>query len=223
MRFFEDFTLISQNTQYKVRYKGETLLAISKKGLNFLLSDKIVNREEVEPKDIRIDFDRNSRVKALKLVKVYADAKRAYYPERNIKYELKVTDKDFQFFEKAVEIIERHKTTNTVYIEAQIQGLSFIDNGKGVFPKPSQLATNAAEDRILNYLEESDKSKLVEIAISNYDKDTPLSENKAFNAYSKKILEKTATYKEALFVQKLLKFKKRKPSKKVEEYVAGFN
>jgi len=216
MEFFEDFTLVKREKNYLVRYKGDPLLNISMKTLEMLLVDKITGFN----KSAKLDTSDNINVRALKLATVYGERKREFYFNKNIEFKIDMQDPNFKHLVQAINLIDRHAITYKIFLEAQIFGLKFINSGKGVFPKPSQLSTTGAEDRLLQYIEENEGSNSsMEIRLTKKDYDTPLSDNEIFNAYSDKIIKGIATLKEAKYVQKLLRVKKGKTAKKVEAYI----
>jgi hypothetical protein len=218
MRFFEDFSLTEKQTQYNVSYRGEKLLAVNKKGLLFAVEMLLGNKNK-EIKDLDINYAENTYVKAGKLMKIYAEAKQHFYHNKKIKVEYSSNSNEFKYLERAIELIERHGIGYAAFVEAQVQGLAYVAKGKGVFPKPNQLCTEQAEDRLLNYLRDNDPKKMQSEILTKDDYNIPLNENEKFVNYSKRIMEGTATLREAKFVQKLLGIRKRKTNKKVEAYI----
>jgi hypothetical protein len=217
MKFFEDFSVTEKSTQYSVKFKGETLLAVNKKGLQFALASLVAN--ENSSKDIDIDYENNNYVQAGKLVKIYGDAKKRFYSNKKLKVDYTSSSTEFKFFCQAVDIIHNNNVSYDVFIEAQVSGLAFVSKGKGVFPKPNQLCTAQAEDRLLNHIRDNNPDTIQAEIISREDYSVPLNENEKFLNYSKKVMEGTATLKEAKYVQKLYLIRKRKTSKKVDVYI----
>ena len=216
MKFFEDFSVTEKATQYSVKYRGENLLSVNKKGLQFALAN-LLNDEKKE--DIDIDYANNNYVQAGKLVKIYGDAKKAFYNNKKLKVDYTSSSPEFKFFCQAVDIIHNNNVSYDVFIDAQVSGLAFVSSGKGVFPKPNQLCTAQAEDRLLNHIRDNNPNTIKAEIISREDYSVPLNENEKFLNYSKKIMEGTATLKEARYVQKLYLIRKRKTSKRVDAYI----
>ena len=216
MDFFSDFALIKQKQQYSIKYKGHPFISVNMGTLEMFMLDK---KNDIKP-TIGVNAQDDIRLKAMKLISLYETRKKEFYFNKDVQFKLTTKDPDFKHFEKAVILLERHDSTYEQFLESQIHGLKFINNGQGTYPKPSQLSSNTAEDRLLQF-QLDNKKETIGIALSKKDIDTPLSENKMFTEYSRKIMEGIATLKEARYVQKLILLKKKKTIKKVEEYIEG--
>jgi hypothetical protein len=132
------------------------------------------------------------------------------------------SDPEFKHFILAIAIIKRHDVTYKKFIQAQIEGLSFADGGKGIFPKPSHLSTDGAESRLLEFLRDDEINggrKIIEVNISPKERATPLSENSKYKKFKKAVKDETADLQETLYVRELQVSWNNKPQKFVEKHL----
>ena len=224
MAFFDNFKLVRTKTGYAVKYKGETLARFNPKTFASIIKDhatKNLLKELTSMVEIT-DVDASLTVKAKQLEKLYTARRKKFYRNKNLKH---ITEKssDFKHFVKAIEIINSHKVSYKQFLDAQIKGLAFVNDGKGVFPKPSQLSSAGAEERLLNsmqeYESENNEEVIVRRKLTYSDKETPLMENPSFVAAFNKIRNGNATLKDAYFVYDCMLYRNGKVTKMVREYV----
>jgi len=141
--------------------------------------------------------------KARQLERAYTTRRRKYRGNRNIK-NISHKSNEFKNFIKAIQYIEAHGVNYKVFLDAQIDGLSFLNDGSGIFPSTSQLSTSKAEDRLLDYIsydtESNDPSTVKRLELSYSDKTTPLNENPTYQARYKDMKKGTAKLQHAYFV-----------------------
>lgn len=94
------------------------------------------------------------------------------------------------------------------FIKAQIAGLGFVNGGRGTFPNPSQLSTDNALTRLLQF-NSSTKKDEKEIKPEKYwyyddrlDGDVSLKNNTKYQEALKKIKDKTAPLNAVLYAKK---------------------
>lgn len=206
MEFFEYFKLIKTQTGYSVKYKNETLLRVNPIVMGGIIRD-YATQNFIQQISLLLDvkgINEDVKKRAKQLEKLYTNKRKQFYKNKNLKHITEKT-KDFMHFVKAIAIIDSMGVTYKQFLDAQIGGLAFVNNGNGVFPKPSQLQGANAEERMLQALkstgEENSISSVKRISMTYEDKNTPLMENPRFVAAFNKIEKtKNASLKEALFV-----------------------
>lgn len=221
MDFFENFKLVRKKDNFAVKYKNRTVVLLNKAVFKSILLDNITQGFKKELGLVEASLIKGSpnESKALQLEKTYTIARRKYFKNKKIRnYTPK--DKEFIFFVKAITIIQRHNSNNRAFIDAQVEGLSFAKT----FPKPNQLATMAAEERLVKYTHEgkvrNDVEHIERIKLSYDDKNTPLMENPRFVAAWKKLEADKATLQEAYFIEDcMISRKEGKVTKKVTDYI----
>ncbi len=231
MAFAKPLRIASRGRFLVLSYGSGVLAKISKASLQMLVAD--LNEDGVRlEKDARKPSKRiavvvkkpeptDREVRAGQLVRAYREAKRKHY-KRKVVQEISATDAVFKFFLKAIDIIDRHDVPYKTYLQAQVLGLKFLNNGRGKFPEPSMLATDGAETRLLEYLS-SDRSvtgEELEVAVSSEERNTPLSENSRYRAGRQKIKDRLATLHEALYVRTLQQLRRGEVDADVEKYIA---
>lgn len=135
--------------------------------------------------------------KAIQLSKRWAKQKKEFYKQKTVKVPSQ-TGKEFKHFLLAVDIINDNETTIKKYLKAQVQGLKFLNDGNGAFPKPNHLSTPGAETRLLDFNREIGLEK---IELTGEEKSTPLKYNRTYKKRYDKVKAKTASLLEALYVQ----------------------
>lgn len=162
---------ISKN-KVSLLYQGKAFLIMNREAFASLVSvsENIATEEDTEINGLIATYDRY---------------KSKFY-KRNVTKSITKSNKDYKYFREALAIIKRHGVESRTYIEAQMKGLEFANT----FPKPSQLSTTGAEERLLDYLRTVDVEGTQEQ--QEQDADT-------YKAYFKKIKDGTATIKEAKY------------------------
>jgi hypothetical protein len=155
-------------------------------GKTFLSIDRNMWKEFDDVDDIKEE----QIFKAERLVAIYNTRLVEHYKRPAPRIE--PNSKNFHHFVKALEIIERHEVSYKVFIDSQIEGLSFAK----VFPKPNQLVSENSETRLLDYLKKVDVGGTDE---SRADL------KKELKLLTKKIKEYDATMKEAKRLAKIEK------------------
>ena len=216
------------NAYLNVLYGGVSLVKVNKATLKVFLSDLgpgkkvLVTREKVTKKrKPRVVVNNETRINAKQLVRAYTETKRKFFHSKAVN-SVSTNSPDFKYFMEAVKIVNRHGVTYKKFLKAQIQGLSFISDGRGAFPKPSQLSTEAAEVRLLEYIRKHDETTVPVIKISNEERETHLMQNSKYLLSYDKIKDKTATQAEAVYVQELQQIRVGKVAKSVRKYLKRF-
>lgn len=118
--------------------------------------------------------------------------------------------KNIKHFQDALDIMKNAGTTDiSLFIKAQINGLKFVNDGKGTFPKPNQLATDNALTRLLEFNSvtgsDGDKQEKPEkywYFDEKIDGEVALSNNAKYQEAIEKIKNKTASINAALYAKK---------------------
>jgi hypothetical protein len=153
----------------------------------------VINRELLHSITSEADSDGGRDYEMEKFLEVYNNCKSQFY-KRRVTTTIKKNHKDYRCMKEALDIIKRHGVQFKEYIDAQIAGLSFA----GHFPKPSQLNTPNAEERLLDYLKSVDEHGTQE-EIEN--------DAKRYSVVVKKIKEHAATIGDAKFAARYEKKK----------------
>ena len=156
---------------------------------------KVIKKKTKKRRKVKEDSKRIK--KAIQLSKRWAKMKKEFYKQKVLKLPSQ-NGKDFKHFLLAVDIINENETTIKKFLKAQIEGLKFINEGNGAFPKPNHLSTSGAENRLLEYLR---VKELENVELTNEERGTPLQQNKLYKKRYEKVKGKTATLLEALYVQ----------------------
>ena len=135
--------------------------------------------------------------KAIQLSRLYAKRRKKFYKHSTLK-SYPTTGKDFKHFIDAVDIIIQNGTTIKIFLNAQIEGLKFAQDGNGIFPKENHLSSSGAENRLLDYIQSKD---LENIELTDEEKTKPLQQNELYKKRFTKVQKKTASLFEALYVQ----------------------
>lgn len=191
------------------RFNNELLAVVKKATLAKLLEGE---------KPVSSKTPRPTTKKTLEaFIKYYLQAKDKFY---NKKLPKNITEKssDYRFFKEGLKLARELEINPKQYIKAQIQGLAFVDNGRGQFPKPSQLVGDNAMNRALDYLRQTEV-KEDDIELQSFDTWKPLEENTKYQTMLKRITNQTATLSEAYYVKKLQQHWNSKASMEVEVYI----
>ena len=211
---------------YSIKYCGETLALVSIKTLSNITLDYISKdmKEMILKQSVRKLANTPIESKALQLEKVYTRERRKFHRNKKIKnYTTK--DKEFGNFIKAIEIIRRHEVTYDEFIRAQIKGLKFANNKRGVYPKTNHLCTMGAEERLLDYLQEirgvGNTEEVERIELKHFDKTTPLMENPQFVAKWEKLDQGKADLRDAYYIKDCMIARNGRVTKAVKDYIAN--
>jgi hypothetical protein len=220
----KDIQIIKKKKFYSLQYKGETLALIDKGKLASVIVNnlKVDLLDQVQQEAVRKLRNSPLETKAMQLEKVYTKHKRLFHKNKKIR-NYKPTDKEFKYFVKALEIVKRFECNNEDFIQSQIKGMAFINNYKGQFPKPNQLVTINAENRLLDYLQEkngtSAKGEVERIELRDSDRKTELMENPTFVSRWDKLEAGTATLREAYYLHDCMLARNGRVTNKVKKYI----
>ena len=172
---------------------------------------------------VRKKIDRKTEIRAVQFSKKYCLMGKKFYKQKILK-EIDSEHKDFKHFVLALPIIDAHKVTYEKYIKAQIEGLSFLNDKAGSFPRPCHLSTHSAELRLLDYIKQNGKGDEppVKVHISQYERELPISQNMTYFGYMDRIKEGIATLEEAVYVREIQRIRNNKitpTSKIVDRYI----
>ncbi len=225
---FSDFEIFEDDDKIKFRQKGKTVAYINKGLLSPLISSLDLDKpfpkksKVAEPTDDEPEAgDSEIEVKAYQMSKAYAKAKAKFFGAKITKF---VTPKqrDFQHFIEAAKLAGRHGATAATYIKAQIAGLDFLQQGKGIFPKPNHLATEQAETRLLEYMQAEKRETNPDTPITAEDRRLPLDDNRRYQTRLRMIDWGQADEADAKFVAALQKLHLGKVQKSVTRYLEQF-
>ena len=202
-------THTKKNGKLYFRLDNDLLAVVSCDVLSRLLDDKKKTKKE-KPKTTNGSVEN--------FIKEYLRAKDNFYKRKLPKNVLTKNSKLYHYFVDACKLANELGISGRDYIKAQIKGLSFIDSGRGQFPKPNQLIGENAMNRALDYVRESNVSE-DDIVLSNIDTWKPLEDNTKYQACLNKIADGKATLAEAYYVKKVQQHWKGKPSMEVEVYI----
>lgn len=226
MKFLENFNITKKSENYSIKYKDKTLALVSIGVLADIIVDhsKKAFLEKILASANTVRNNSNAEIKALQLEKLYTRLKKTKHRNKNIANITK-SSKEFKHFVKAVDIIKRHKVTNQEFLEAQIRGLQFLNDGRGQFPKPNHLSTHTAEDRLLDYLESKTtrtiKGSVERIKLTVNDRETQLMENDRFVAKWELFEDGKADLRDMYFIHDCMMARNGRVTKKVKEYILG--
>ena len=224
MGFFSDFTLIKNKRGYVVRYGGDPLMQIYSKSFVQVFKDyasqKFIN--DMVPLSTNERKDDVSKDVASKLEKYYTIRKRDYYGNKKIK-RIEHTSTDYAHFLKASQIVRNHEVSVKDFLDAQMAGLSFVNDGEGTFPKPAQLSSSGSEDRLVVYISDktSDKKPKEEkrLELTRYDRENELKSNPKFMDRYEKVKNNKATLQDAYFVHDCMIVRKDYATPMVNKYI----
>jgi hypothetical protein len=149
--------------------------------------------------------------RSIQLSHAYAKAKKDFFHARQVQV-IPATDPLFANFVYALRIIDCHKVSYEVFIEAQVAGLQFQDHSQ--FPVPGNLPTEAAETRLLKFLRGSEPEdeperyrRIAGVRLSERECEMSLTANEKYILATDRLLSDRATLKEAKYVRALQKLK----------------
>jgi hypothetical protein len=198
-----------KNGKLYFRFNNELLAVVKKTTLQkFLEGDTLVPKKRPQP---------TTKKTLESFIKYYLQMKDKFY---NKKLPKNITEKskDYKFFKDGLKLARELEMNPKQYIKAQIRGLSFVDNGRGQFPKPSQLVGDNAMNRALDYLRETSVNE-DEIELASWETYRALEDNTKYQTILKRIEKQTATLSEAYYVKKLQEHWNSKASMEVEVYI----
>lgn len=173
------------------------------------------------------EADADLAANALQLARCYSKLKKTFYHTAAVK-EILPGEKAFGYFLDAVRLLKQHKVNYRKFLKAQIHGLSWMNNGKGMFPRPSHLTGEGAETRLLEYLKDTvtdSHDDVVSVSISPEDRRTQLQDNRRYVALAHKVKDRIADLEETVYVRELqaIRLGKVKPwvESHLERLVAG--
>jgi len=188
------------NVQYNL-FQLETFLADLDRPSVIEISVKNPRKPSRKVASKRFMAIKELSIKTVQLSKAYATEKKAHFKRPGKIQRITSKDREFKHLKKAIPIIERHKVTYKKYIKAQVWGLKWTNDGKGQFPTPSMLGTEAAETRLMEFIKDGNSVQYK--LTSKKERETPLTDNHTYQAYAKKVKDQIATLDETLYVQEL--------------------
>ena len=217
------------STQLNVLYGGVSLVKISKTTLTVFLADLgpdskfSVTKEKVKNKrKPKVVVSEETVTCAKQLVRAYTESKRKFFHSKAVN-SVSVNSPEFKYFVEAVAIVKRHGVSYKKFLKAQVAGLGFIGNGKGIFPRPAQLCNESAETRLLEYLREHEgKGAAPVIKLTREECETRLMQNSKYLLAYDKVKDNTATHTEAMYVRELQRERKGEVAKIVKRYLKRF-
>jgi len=185
-KFKDKLIYVSDNDYYKAYHLKKLMVIVNKK-----LIVKFLNKYFCENDD--------DKIKTKQFIKFYLKeykkvTKRKYLPdyETNPKY--------FDYFYKAVELINKHNVTFKIFIDSQVDGMKFIKQ-RNFFPKPYNLCTNESELRLLDFLDRSTNVKDDFVPEKSFSlQDIKLETNKKYKKYLELVRKKEADYEQTNYV-----------------------
>ncbi len=226
MGFFDEFKLVKKKSGVVVKYKTATLMTINPKTFQDLIYDHLSKKmiEEISSRITPSSTSRKTNSLAIKLLAAYNSMRKEYYKNPRLK-NFVVKSKEYKYFVQASEFLSTHNVTPESFLNAQVEGLSFVNNGAGTFPKPNQLATLEAEERLMkSTFAESTKKDIANVKrleLNRSDRDTPLMENSRFVSRYNKVKNKTANLQDTYFVYDCMLERKGNVTSTVNDYLEG--
>lgn len=214
--------LTKSSKNINLEYRGILIGSLSKEGLRALLSEEEIKPKKVKKKNNsqRDQKKKELIAKARQLGLVYRKLHAKHY-RRKIEPNTAFTEKELNHLCAAVKIMRRVGCSSyKQFINAQIEGLKFVNGGKGVFPLAAHLSTFAAETRMLENMNavKNEQGDVVKVSITDQDKRAPLMENMRYLTKRERIKDGTASREDAVFVCELQLIKKGK----VDQYILDF-
>ena len=224
MAFFDNFKLVKQKSGIVVKYKTSTFITIKPAILTDVVLDHLPKKviQEAASRIVPSSKMTKNNTLAVKLMVAYNRKRKDFYKRPRLK-DFTSKSKEFKYFVQAAELLKIHRVLPDAFIEAQVKGLSFVNNGEGVFPKPQQLATTEAEERLLRETHTESKKNNPEdvqrLDLKPSDRETELMQNPRFVSRYEKMKDKSATLQDAYFVQDCMLERKGRVTQFVSEYI----
>lgn len=192
-------------------------------GIKVEVQETKVKKEVVKKKKVKrkkIEVSAIVEKKACKLAKQYISQKRKFYKrgKNSFKPIERKSDQFKNHFVPAAQMIIEHGVKIKTFLNAQVDGLNFVNDGIGTFPKPNQLSTDSAESRLMEYIRKQNFDD-VHVELSEKDKNTVLQDNRLYCARYKKFNEDKATLKEALYIRECQLCRLDEVEEKIEIYL----
>lgn len=176
--------------------------------------------------------DRELCVRANQLGNMYRKEKlRFLRPQRNsaklaVEVKRPFSTAELDALKKAVCIMHMHGVTNyQQFIKSQVVGLRFVNDGKGIFPAITQLCTDAAETRLLNYLQSvlDENGDVVEVEVTDEEKKIPLNSNIKYLSARDRIKTGEASREDCVYVMQLQGARRGRVESYVTDYLKKLN
>ena len=172
--------------------------------------DKKSATKKTKKKKAKTEFSDDPEILAVNLSKAYNKAKKKYHKNKNIVL-ITPNQPAFEHFRKAVSnILLPHNIKNlSRFIKCQIDGLGFVDGGRGKFPMPNQIHGPGAENRYLEfYNKQSKHSKQADlldskVRLTKEEEETPLSDNTRYQHRTILVKDGYSSDIETIYVAKL--------------------
>ena len=200
----KDFHLVFTKTRVALFYKKKFICQGSMRGvIPPSLPKKVVKKKA-------------DKSKPLQFLKFYNKQRKLFYRNNKMK-DYTATDKNFKHIIGAVEIMNNHDAKFKLFMKAQIEGLKFVGEGKGIFPKINQLDTIQAEERLLKYIDESPNR--FNFIVEDWEKDLSLTQNEKFKEAHDMVLAEVADLETARYVRKLMMLRLKKVDPEIITYI----
>ena len=205
MALFSDLKLKrDKQRNLRVTFRDKPLLVIYTTTVFEIIKVYATNAflDKVSKLSRRVDDVDLDAVKIEKMNAVYTAQKREFYKRKNLKPIAKNT-RDYDYIIRAHKMCEAYECTPIDFVRAQVDGLSFVGDGVGVFPTPSMLVNATAEQRILAYLKQdvdNNSVDFVRIELKHFDRTTPVKENEKWVQFYEKMKDNDATLREITYV-----------------------
>lgn len=238
----EDLKFSRSQGKIHLKYKGKQLAVVAETVLFQLLLDAAPSsflKDLATITGVEATPEVNSKA-VIKLATVYsyerlvglnknptsmADAKVIELTNKLLSDKKTVSD-----FKKALLIMRDAQIRDcSVFIKAQIEGLKFVNDGKGTFPKPSQLTTANALNRVFDFVassnpvtseNKSERPKQYWYFNKETDGSLGLQQNEKYKEVLSKIESETATIDECIYAQKCFSSRRNGQSyPKIDNYV----
>jgi len=221
---FKDLKLVSKKETFVINYKSSTFISVRKKTLAHFFKDVAtksffnkfleMKKEQVVPSEVDME--------AHQLLNYYNAQKKIFYKGMRVTG-VSENKAEFQYFIKAVDYIKNFGLTHKQFLDSQIEGFAFVNNGKGKFPDPKQLANDKTEDRILEYVQKhnvSKKSSRPKMFLSDKEKQTDLRDNPKFwGIWLRFKAEDDITIEEACYLDLCIRNNRGEPHKGVNKLI----
>lgn len=235
MSFTKPIKVEQTKTKLVFKYGGESIIWVKRSALKQLASDLGVDGELVAEKVTKKKVTRKKKkvksetssveTKALQLSRSYRKHKAKFHGIPIGKMKLISPDSPkFKHFIEAAEMIQGLGLKNlNHFFQAQIEGLSFVNNGKGRFPEVNQLATEASQTRVLNWMQDNGmlkgkRKETIKVVLSRDDMELPLADNPKYMHNRGLVKEGLADKKQTKYVMEVQQYH----NGKVHDYVKDY-